>query len=45
MCYTRFGAYPNQMHINNNCKKNLLKKEKKGKEKIRKEKHNGTDRD
>jgi hypothetical protein len=29
MCYTRFGAYPNHMHII--VKKNLLKKERKNK--------------
>jgi hypothetical protein len=39
MCYTRFGAYPNHAH-NINCKKELLKKERKTKEK-----HNSTDKD
>jgi hypothetical protein len=47
MCYIRFGAYPNHMHIII-VKNNLLKKEKRGKRnrgKKRKEKHNSTDRD
>jgi hypothetical protein len=29
MCYTRFGAYPNHMHITIIVKKNLLEKEEK----------------
>jgi hypothetical protein len=45
MCYIRFGAYPNHIHIHIIEKKNLLKKERKKKKggKNRKEKHNSTD--
>jgi hypothetical protein len=32
MCYKRFGAYPNRIHITIIVKKNLLKKEKEKKE-------------
>jgi hypothetical protein len=38
MCYTQFGAYPNDMHITTIVKNNLLKKKEK-------EKHNSTDRE
>jgi hypothetical protein len=37
MCYPRFGAYPNHMHITIIVKNNLLKKRKEG--------NNSTDRD
>jgi hypothetical protein len=33
MCFIRFGAYPNHMHIQTIVKNNLLKKERKNKRK------------
>jgi hypothetical protein len=37
MCYTRFGAYPNHMHIRISVKNKLLKKEKEEKAKEKQE--------
>jgi hypothetical protein len=45
MCYIRFGAYPNNMHITIIVKKQLVKKRKGKKQKKLKQKHNSTDRD
>jgi hypothetical protein len=42
MCYIRFGAYPNHMHIQIIVKKQLVGKEEKEKTKVN---HNSTDRD
>jgi hypothetical protein len=48
MCYIRFGAYPNHIHIQIIVKKKLVGKERETKKrerkiKNRKEKHNSTD--
>jgi hypothetical protein len=40
MCYIRFGAHPNHMHITINVRKQLAEKKRK-----RKEKHHSTYRD
>jgi hypothetical protein len=41
MCYTWFGAFPNNLHITVIVKKQLVKR----KRKKTKEEHNSTDRD